>query len=82
MNDLFTEAAAVMEDCFTILEEKVPPPQQVRLKAGYWYRYIERMPQQAIVQKLGEVCERPSGGSHTPRARLRTGTGCASADAG
>jgi len=52
MTELFGEALALMEETFTVLEARVPRPQRVPVGDGYWYRYVEATPQQAVVQKL------------------------------
>jgi hypothetical protein len=52
LSELFDQAIEFMEEVFSLLEAKVPRPQRVPLKDGYWFRYREKSPQQAIVQKL------------------------------
>jgi hypothetical protein len=56
--------------CFRRLEEVVPPPREVPYRDGWTYRFVERLPQQAILAKLSRV----ASGIRAERALL--GAGC------
>lgn len=69
INELFNEALALMEETFAILEGMVPKPQRVPVSDGYWHRYAEQTPEQAIVQKLARYVS----GLHAARLLNRHG---------
>lgn len=55
MDELFEQALGVMETAFRRLERQVPLPRQVPFMDGFVFRYAEKSPQQALVQKLARV---------------------------
>jgi hypothetical protein len=50
--EIYAEALSQMESLFASLVGDVPPPAQVQRSDGFVFRYLERLPTQAIVQKL------------------------------
>jgi hypothetical protein len=52
---VFLEALAIMQVAFQLLEKRVPPPRPVTLPTGPNIRYVEQLPEQAVIQKLARV---------------------------
>jgi hypothetical protein len=55
MEELYEQLLQDMELALNELASKVPPPQPVPFASSFVYRHIERMPHQAIVQKLARM---------------------------
>ena len=53
--ELYAAALQNMRRTVHVLSAMVPPPQKVPHKTSFVFRFIERLPQQAIVQKLARV---------------------------
>jgi len=66
---LFDLALGHMEATLASLEKRVPPPQRVRYKASFVFRYVEQTINQAIVQKLARLVS----GLHAARILLTYG---------
>jgi hypothetical protein len=52
MRDLFHRALTVLEGALRQVERQVPVPQKMPFRDGFVWRYVEKTPQQALVQKL------------------------------
>ncbi len=52
---LYDATLANMRNTVHVLAAIVPPPQKVPFKLSFVFRYVERLPKQAIVQKLARV---------------------------
>jgi hypothetical protein len=68
-DELFDLALGHMEATLASLEKRVPPPQRVRYKASFVFRYVEQTINQAIVQKLARLVS----GLHAARILLTYG---------
>ncbi len=55
MEELYEQLLQGMELALNELASKVPPPQPVPFATSFVYRHVERMPHQAIVQKLARM---------------------------
>ena len=52
---LYASALANMQRTVHSLAASVPPPQKVPYKTSFVFRYVEQLPEQALVQKLARV---------------------------
>ena len=52
MRKVFLEVLKTLEPAFRRLESQVPPPVKMPYKDGFRLRYIEKTPQQALLQKF------------------------------
>ncbi len=52
---LYESALANMQRTVYVLAARVPPPHEVPYKTSFMFRYVEQLPQQALVQKLARV---------------------------
>jgi hypothetical protein len=55
VDQLFDQALAHMERTVHVLARRVPPPQEVPCKDGFFFRHTEKSVHQALVQKLARM---------------------------
>lgn len=69
MDHVFDRVMSELEEAFRRLENQVPPPVKEAYKDGFVLRYVEKTPQQAMLQKFARIIS----GLHSVRLLLESG---------
>jgi hypothetical protein len=69
VEDVFDHVMEELEDTFRALESQIPSPQKINYGDGFTLRYIEKTPQQAMLQKFARIIS----GLHCARLLLAKG---------